>query len=150
MVTTNPLPGQDSASGPTAAAAEKTIGADTGDSGPDVGVSVTVHVSAAESVTVNAPLAGELGTQVALELIVYCPVYSGLVYVHAAPVVVSAALAHATASGPTNWIVADTGCSGPDDGVSVAVHPSAVESETAKPAFEAELKEHVVEDAFSV
>jgi hypothetical protein len=32
----------------------------------------------------------------------------------------------------------------------VAVHPSAVESETAKPAFEAELKEHVVEDAFSV
>ena len=62
----------------------------------------------------------------------------------------AAALAHATASGPTNWIVADAGCSGPEDGVSVAVHASAVESETAKPAFVAELKLQVVEEAFSV
>jgi hypothetical protein len=73
------------------------------------------------------------------------------VYVQDAPGdPVEAALAHARTSGPTNWTVADTGCSGPEEGVSVAVQASAVESETLKPASVAELKPHVVEDAFSV
>jgi hypothetical protein len=72
-VPTVPPLGQLSESGPTDAGAEKTIGADTADSGPDVGVIVTVHVSASASVTVKAPLAGTLATQAAFEPIVYSP-----------------------------------------------------------------------------
>lgn len=123
----------------------------TADSVPEVGVTVTVHVSGAESRTPTPLVVSFDNVHVADEVpYVYAPAYPGLLIEQDVTTLTVPFRGQFSESGPTppdtveNVIGADCAENGPELGVNVAVHVSATESVTVKDPLAGAVAEHVV------